>query len=457
MEKSTEKRRKFFIGLLILLFATCADIYAVLPWAYIQTLKFRPAQEYFFTLSDCQFALDIENVPPERVTVFSNNVPRYASFVSARKETYIPEDYKTNTRTGTHVIVSFRFEKPGTYQISPLDVRIDGQYCSIPLDVVNVYENPNIIQPEVFIKFDKGIAPVGNNLTVNIGDHIGFTVYIKYAVQIINFSWNVPEDSLFNDVRRYEIMEGVPRGSDFSPDAVPVAKFDWQPLVKGNYSFPRMTILATSYSGIRYNVKFDSYNVTVLDGQNFRYSDSKFGSEFDYAFSVPVLDESAKESVPVEKDYEVLYQLHVRERHSVPFISDASKIRWEVEMAAGLSPLQREPSVPLFIILVGLSVLLFIASVLFFVFRHIHVGGLTTFFFVLTITLTIVQGLEIKVDYALFTGHEVRTIPEETGDTSVKIPDGSLVRIEHNLENWVFVRYNDTYGWVKKDTLRIVE
>lgn len=434
-------------------------------WQYVQSLKFKKMNEYFFTQEDSSFVVDIKGVSPEDVTVFVNDVPRNVSFVSARKEIFSQpgENPLDNTNRGTHLVISFRFSKPGVYQILPIDVRVMGMYNRISLEPALVYENPNTVQPELYLQFENPEFNASEkNISVKVGDHIGFTMFIRYALQLINFNWNIPEDSLFEDVHRFEITEGNPRGSEFSPEAVPVAKFDWQPLKAGVFELPSVHITATTYGGKKVDVPFPKYKVIVSEANGelsfSRHKENVFG----YAFTSPAPE---KEILPEEKNPSVditrLLELHKNELHSMPFFSSAYEERRRAQEKAGITPSPRLITIPLTVLGLSLFFVFFILTiVLFFLRKKIKRRAI----FVLAVAFTIAFAsfsvyllINVNKKYALFNGGKVNPIPESNVQTSVSVQRGSVVQIERNAGGWVYIRYHDTRGWVPKTSVFIIE
>ena len=67
------------------------------------------------------------------------------------------------------------------------------------------------------------------------------------------------------------LTEGTSSGNQFSPSAVPVAKFDWQPLSEGEFSLPAINITAITYGGKKVDVPFPVYKVSVSPKKETQY------------------------------------------------------------------------------------------------------------------------------------------------------------------------------------------
>ncbi|MBO4319030.1 MAG: hypothetical protein J5857_01000, partial [Treponema sp.] len=107
MEKPAAGNRKLGIGLLVLFIIMLLPVYRAqkadaLSWAYVQSLRFKKVEKYFYTATDCSFSLTIENVPPEKVIVSVNDVPEGVSFVGSNKITYMPYTNASSEQYGTN-------------------------------------------------------------------------------------------------------------------------------------------------------------------------------------------------------------------------------------------------------------------------------------------------------------------------------------------------------------------
>ena len=159
MEKSAAKTRRFCIGLLAFVLLETASILApqksfgAVSWQYLQGLRLRKTEKYFFTANECSFAVNIENVSPDKISAAINDLPQGASFVRQRKENYI-SSVGTSESYGTRLIMTFKFDAPGSYQFRAIDVQVDTWWAHIPFESVYVYENPSTAKPKISITFD---------------------------------------------------------------------------------------------------------------------------------------------------------------------------------------------------------------------------------------------------------------------------------------------------------------
>ncbi|MBR6193022.1 MAG: hypothetical protein IKQ66_02530 [Treponema sp.] len=466
MEKSAAKTRRLCAGLLAFVLVELASIIApqkmfgAVSWQYLQSLRLRKTEKYFFTAQDCSFAVNIENVSPDKISAAINDVPQGASFVSMKKENYAPSS-GTSESYGTRLIMTFRFSMPGSYQFRAIDVQVDTWWAHIPFETVYVYENPSIVQPSIKVTFDDSrYSSASRTLNMAAGQHLKFTLNIRYATQVYDLTWKIPENSLFMEVESYDITRQNITSEEFNPNTIPVAKFDWQPLAEGVYSFPKFSMTAMSLGGIRYNVEVPMLTEIKVGPPLERrdYYDDEEPEIYANAFSDYVEQSASGGSVYTEvEDIDALLELHKAERRSIPIFSAARTERREIERGAGLNSAVWEPSVPLLIVIAGIFVVLVFLAVLLFVLKKIPAASVCLAFSVVSLALGLFYARWTFQKIALYTGGEIAQIPEEGSGAGVSISKGSVVHIQKETGDWSYIRCNDTYGWVMNDTLLVID
>ncbi|MBQ4236523.1 MAG: hypothetical protein II716_06785 [Treponema sp.] len=465
MEKSAAKKRRLCIGLLAFALLELASVlvphkaFGAVSWQYLQSLKLRKTEKYFFTATDCSFAVNIENVSPDKISAAINDLPQGASFVSLRKENYIPTN-GTSESYGTRLIMTFRFNEPGSYQFRAVDVQVDTWWAHIPFESVYVYENPSIVRPRISVTFgDSRYSTTARTLEMSAGQHLTFTLNIRYATQVYDLSWTIPENSLFMETESYDITRQNINSEEFNPNTLPVASFDWQPLVEGEYKFPEFSMTAMSLGGIRYDVTVPSYTIKVGPPLNRReYDDDDEPEIYKNAFSDYAASDTGTKTVYKEiGSIEELLELHKTERHSIPFFSDARNQRRQIERESGLNSASWEPSIPLMIVILSVAAVLIILTVLLFVFKKIRSAAVSLALAVSFLAIGIFYTHWTMKKIALYTGGEIAQIPEVGSGAGVYLSKGSVVDIQKKTDEWSYIRCNDTYGWVLNETLLFIE
>ena len=465
MEKSAERFRKNIAGLLVLFLSAGLSLWAKpLSWAYLWGMRFRPSQDTLFTENDNSFFVEIENVTPDSVQISVNSLPPNVSFVSSKKETVLiprSEAQGGGYSTGTRIILWMRFAKTGYYRIKPVDLTIDGGFYQIPFESVEVLQNPRFIHPEVSVVFQNQRFESAKSgkfkkpIKINAGDHVVFTVTARYMESIHNIFWNIPQNSIFKKIKEYEFS--FPSGkSKFVTQFQSVATFDWQPLNEGEIELPEVFITATSYNGSVEDIacpryKFNAEKAVTLIGER------EEENPFVYAFSEAEVHEQAEEKIEVRmQDITELVNLHNRERHSFPF-SKVMEERKAAELAIGLSCDYYEPSILVFRLLLCITIAAFCASLAMLFFRKKTLSAIIISMFILLSVCTGIYGVRVKTLRGVFTGGDMSPIPEHNMMSSVTIQAGSVVTVIRNAGNWMYIRHNDTYGWIPSNSICIIE
>lgn len=463
MEKSAKRFRKNIAGLLILFFLSAGTaLSAKVSWAYLWGMRFRPTQDTLFTEDDNSFFVEIENVTPDSVQISVNSLPPNVSFVSQKKETVlIPRDESQGGgyAHGTRIILWMRFAKTGNYRIKPIDLTIDGGFYQIPVESVEIFQNPRFIHPEVNVVFqNQNLESSKTNrkkpLKINAGEHIVFTVTARYMESVQNIFWNIPENSIFKKVRDHEFKSTGEK--NFVTQFQSVATFDWQPLSEGDNVLPEVFITATSYDGSMEDIQCPVYSFKVEKAQELM-SETKDENPFVYAFHESEKVAGDRKAVEVKpQEVLALYELHRKERRSF-FFSKVTAERKKAEMTLGLPYDYHEPSILVLNLLCLIACIFLGLMVMFLVFRRKTWTAIFASFFILLSVFVGIYGVRVKASRGVFTGGEMSPIPEYNMLTSVTIQPGSVVSIIRIAGEWMYVRHNDTYGWIPSSSVCIIK
>ena len=261
------------------------------------------------------------------------------------------------------------------------------------------------------------------------GEKINYRVNIQYFLQIINYSWTLPKDSIFLETKRYEIAEKnnsrASLSKEFTPQKFPVAEFSWQPLKEGDYELPKVFIEAVSYNGSRKQLAPPLVLVRVAKGKanekNPENPISSLKKNFDSAYksafakSPQDMDSiSAKRYTPTSEDCKKLAELRSKERKSL-FSSAAAEKRREFEFSIGIVSGENEAKNPF--------------SKFF--------GG----------------------KFAIFKGGKISPVPEEktAEKNGFTVSAGQRVKISEKAGGWIFIENKDFSGWAKEDSVFIIK
>jgi len=286
----------------------------------LQKLRVTPPVGALYSGNEYMFSLIIPDVKPSSVQADTPEVPSGVSVVSMRRTDYT----EAGMQTGTEIDIWLSFRDARIYTLPPLRVRIKGRLYEIPFADVNIEQNPASTSPRLIIKFANGTEVSDNAandeplFTLPAGEKILFTLYLQYAVQVIRFSWQAPKDALLTELWRYEINDSAARSSLFTADPIPVALFEWQPLVSGNTALPDIELSTSAYSGARVKLSLPAAVIRVVPSVSVPSDESDSNeSYFSYAFSEVDNPENENTVRAVsEADCETLALLRSAERHA---------------------------------------------------------------------------------------------------------------------------------------------
>lgn len=458
MEKSSSKykRNKFCRLLVFLFFSVCGAFSREPTNAEIRSLTVKPDTENFFTAQENGYTLIIPGIEPARVQTDLPSLPPGVQFVSSKKDEYLsPEGER-----GTAVHLWFTFTDTGLVKMPPLIVQIGRRTFYLRFEKTIVYENPSVISPVMEIEFKQGVQEKKTNSQVKkytaiVGEEIQFYLNLKYFVQIIQFSWELPENSIFKELERFEIERKDNSANTFSPKASTIAKFSWKPLVPGVYTLPNINISAISYNGSRKIVPMPACEISVVDNKSANSDSSRnvVKSVYEKAFNELELAPIEFESFDVTgDDCAKLANIRSVERHSFPWGSIKNE-RKNFELSLGISNSAEEDSEPIFVVLVICFVLAVGFSILFILLKisKLSITCVYCSFVFLVFSIWNMVGLVPK--YGIFAGGIISPVPEFNSDLKNELPAGIRIRIVEKAGDWALINYSDVTGWINTDLI----
>ena len=431
-----------------------------LTYSQISALSVKPVNERNYAGQECCFELKLPYTKADTVQASIPDLQNGVSFVSMRRSDYSEDE------TGTKIELWLNFSEPGRYRIRVMRIMINGKNYPIPFEPVVIYENPKNILPQLVIDFDNGVELIQQKkskartkaaFTCQEGSLITFTVYLQYAVQLASFYWTVPKDSLFNEVKRYDITKGTLRSSDFSEEKIPIATFEWQPLVKGQMPLPEMKFMTTSYNGTRVELNLPEAFISVTEGIVTEDKAVDFeGLFFSNAFDVVKNNSSSMvKSSLLSEDCQKIADLRAQERHSFPF-GEIYKQRKELEKSFGISSDDYEPSFIALWVFLSLAFLSLVFLVAFILVKKVSGIIINSAFLLFFSVLFIVVAVKLKVPEGIFIGGKISPVPENSVEAVESISSGKKVVVEQKAGPWIFVRYENSTGWTNSENVIMI-
>ena len=454
------KRIKLFFALVTVLSAMIPVSAQKLTYSIIKELSVVPVNQNNFSGTDCAFELKIPYIKSENVQAQIPDLQNGVNFVSLRRSEY------SDSENGTKIELWLNFSDSGVYRLRSLKVYLNNKLYYLPFEPIVISENPRNILPQLVVTFDDGYEMIQSRrgakknkvpFTTRAGKSIEFTVSLQYGVQIVAFNWSVPKNAIFREIERYEITKGTIRSSEFSDEKIPVAKFEWQPLVSGSQTLPDVHIVATSYNGVRVDLYLPSTPVTVLAGDPAGAREDNYSEMFGYAFSkkqMPV--KKVERKFISEENCRKIAELRAAERRSVPFTAEYYT-RKEFEESLEITGAAFEPTY--FTLMLCIGILLFFVLMLSIVIFLKKLHGIIVFsvFVTMFIVCTIISYVQISATYAIFKGGDLSPVPEKTAGAVAFMEGGKRVRIEQHAGGWVFVQFGNSGGWVTDENVIFID
>ena len=421
MEKQrTKSERNACRRLLIVFFllTTFPSFSQTLTNAILRELRISPVEnQQLWVNTDIKFETVIPFTLPSQIDVSMPEETEHMSFKTLRKVEW---------NGGTKIEIWYSFDKTGTYIPSPLVIKIKNSRRQIQFESVTIGINPKEQQPLCIIATTQGN---NKNLTVRAGEKLKFTLYLQYAVQLTQFNWDIPKDSLFTQTKTYEFTEIKQREKVVSDNLIPVSDFEWTPLVPGTVSFPRFTIQAIAYNGDKVTVRMPQITVKVLEGR--RTGITEGTTYFEDAFSI---DEASDEKINTSDE---IAGLHGAE-NILPYGQKDFKLVW------------------LYVCLVLLTAVVVLLIISIRKKKH-GLNMILCVVLVLLLVAVIYCAVCAGKQYGISTGTKIYSIPEANAAITSELPSGNRVQIISETENWYLLRFGETEGWCKKEDIYLID
>lgn len=432
-----------------------------LTYNQMTELRITPENERNYAGEECCFVLKIPYAKADSVQASIPDFPSGVNFVSMRRSDYSEEE------TGTKIELWLNFPEAGTYRLNVMRVTINGKIYPIRFSPVTIYENPKDMSPLIVVQFSNGETLVQSRKSrtfdkaifqVQAGLPLEFTVYLQYAFQLVSFYWTVPKDSLFVQTEQFDSEKERAKNSEISDRLIPIASFEWKPLVVGKMNLPKMSFVATSYNGTRSELFLpDAFIEVVERTDNEEIQENYEEKYFSEAFINLTQDENKKEEKGISKaDCNKLSKLRSLEKKSFPF-GKAYKERKAFEKNLGFGSEESEASFVVLYFVLFVSVVFLSLSVLFAVLKKRKKSVVFSSLFLFSFVFFAILFFKVNEKSAIFAGGKISSVPENSSESVEAISMGRKVRIEEKAGTWVYIRYGDSGGWTKEENIIPIE
>lgn len=427
--------------------------------AMVRDLSVVPVEnQKLYINTDIKFELKIPYVSPGNVQINSQDYPADIEFKTLRKTEYNSDE------GGTKIEIWLSFAKTGTYNIKPLSLVIQGSKRSIKFAPVVISDNPKNIAPKLVLEFSNG-KQVGSEsksgtvlFTTEAGKKLSFTVYLQHAVQMLQFNWEIPKNSIFTKVKDFEIKEVKYRENTYSEKLIPVASFDWTILAEGKNVLPVIRISVIAYNGTRSELRIPVTYVETVKSDVSNVTGSKvYDDIFDQAFTAGEEIQSQNENNLTWQDCEKLAELRSKEKNRSLFSKKQKEERIAFEDSLNLSGTADEYPSILVLISSLLVVFLLILIVIFIKKRNSLMLIIFVPIAVIVLVFQVTCYVRSSKDFGICKGCTVYSIPEKTADSRQEINIGSRVQILEKAGDWTYIQFGEVGGWCESSSICFIK
>ncbi len=436
MEKSTQNKRFFCLGLLIILSS-------LLCLAAAEPVLEEPKTSCFEN-DVLTFVIVIKDCLPKGVTF---TVPKPEDNVTRLSANKI-QTYEHGT-VNTKIELVYAFKKAGNYNLPEVQITINSTAHTVKMPRILVYHNPALHKPELKWELSAPKAVTGGTYELRLT--------ARYVKKIHSLQFEQPEDALFEQTSELtDTFDYKPSVKE--PAKIVAAKYSWTPLQSGTIELPVIKLELTGTNGADQTFILKGQTVKVYEQTDSQNDETGFSTfNFEAAFNEETQQTAAIPQTVVSQNLaQQLAELRKSEKYSLNFIK-SRKERQELENKNNISAKSEFP-----LLLLILPSVMFIICLLIYIFlkKSKKTAGANVFFVISLIlfVLTAKCAFETITQKAVFAGGQIFTIPDETGTVLEQINAGNLFIVKKQTEEWCLVKYGENHtGWVKTNTLCFIE
>lgn len=463
MEK--QRIRKFIksgrrlLVILLAIFCSSQAFTQTISWEQIRQLKITPDEgQALYTKTDIKFSVTIPNARSSQVQVLSTEQKSDITFRTIRKS----DNYEKN---GTTIEIWYNFSKKGTYHLKPVSVMIKNRRRSIEFNPITVTDDPAKMNPRIVLTFTDGTiiySDEANNssplLKIQTGKKLNFTVNLQYATQLMQFSWDIPKDSIFTRTEEFEFAEVRYRERTYTHDLIPIAAFEWTGLVPGIQRIPVFHLTATSYNGVRTELLLPEFLIEFVESEADEISDNKIDIFSDAFYQKEETTPVYTSSPMSDKECLTLANYYSKEHNEFLLYLKARRMRINFEESCGLvvSP---NPIFPTFFLYLAIIMIIVSAICIIFAYRNRHKIRILIFTTLLLIGIAVLVFCAVKRNehYGISSGCKIYSIPQINAESVSEIDSGIRVRILERTGKWYYIEVGESGGWCSTEDIFLIK
>lgn len=425
-----------------------------------EIFSFEASEEFIFVNQSALFKLFVPQADVADVRMEIPVFPEGIVFLSSRSENF---SSPKNGR-GVQIEMNLSFKDAGNFSLPPISFFIKGKKRSANFPRIQVLQDPQTVLPRTILVFENGetffsddSSPQKKSLALGIPSR--FTLYVQYAAALGQVSWSLPKNAIFKELRLFEI----PSDLKFS-EKIPVAQFEWTVLSEGETFLPQVQIATESYSGREMILEMPNCAVNVVSenigSEKGARKNSAFNAEriFEQAFAMEK-DESEMSVESPAPDISALSKiarLRSRERNAL-FQNKIRAERVAAEKSVAIENAPNEKSFPLFVLLFSAATFFAAGSLILFFLRKNNLAFVATTLAVLFAIFNFVFSSKVFERHGIVSGGEIFPVPENSAVSKISVVAASRVLIREEIDNWYFIEYNESGGWIRKENLILIK
>lgn len=418
----------------------------------LKNLRIIPSEsQKLYSKEEIKFEVILPGISANQIQIQNPSSVKNVTFNTLRKtEVY-------SDKTSTKIELWLTFAEKGIYNLPELSILLNGKKTDLKFEQIVIDDNPLNKSSRIVIKFDNGKTIYSDDkfsgkvlFSTEAGKKLNYTIFLQYAVQLIEFDWDLPKDSILTQTKIYEITEIKYREKKYTDELIPVASFEWTQLSTGKHFMPEVRITATDYNGYRNILSTQNFLINFTN-QIFTET-SKADSLFVEAFNSNYIhSEEEPKKIISDEECEKLAELRTLEKKS--FLNSARQNRKEFEKELNLPQTRNEYPTWCFYFSI-IVLIIFILLLIIFIKRRRPVAQIfVSIFLICAIVLFIFSSIRISQKFAILKNGIIYSIPEENASSTSELSPATRVRILKQTENWSYIEIGETGGWIKNDKL----
>lgn len=424
-----------------------------------KTLSIVPLEgQNLYTKSEIKFEVLLPYAKPSKIQLKNLDLPDYVNLKTSRKSEYYENE------GGTKIELWFSFDRKGTYNIKPLQVLYNTYTYNIKFETIEIEDNPENLYPRLVLTFSNGITLYSDETPEKIpvfeaeaGKKLNFTVNLQYGVQLIQFDWELPKDSIFSQTEKYEINEIKYREKKYSKDLIPIATFEWIALASKQIEIPKISVVATSYKGQKLECNFPGYKIAFVSGENGEQAVEEKNTFYDSAFDFSSqLNQAETKTLITREICQTIADLRAKERSSTFDYFVNSKKRVESEDFFGFESSVREFPVKLIYVFIGIFVIAVIFLLIFIKKQNVFMLVSNIMLIVVSLVFIFLCYSKRLQRYGICVGGTLQSVPEDNAASKSEISGGNRVFISEEAADWYYIEFGDTAGWIRKNRVIVI-